>query len=263
MRETTQLDADITAKAVNAAKKAASDVRTACELLRTKRNALRSEMSQVKARNEYILRLPLTREDAKQFVLSTIDEMGSDFPKKANWGRVFEHFAYPQNGREYGRQMLQAPLCLHDVESVEGKGEIGVVSRLGLGLNRDSLFNGLVMNMPANDTSRFCFFFGDLIKAKIEEHFEEFFPDFTKEPRTARFVKENSHFDFESPDLQISAADRRAEVEANRQRIVALGHQIVEIDANILALDTSFKAPAGDQSLPVTDEELADVEPID
>lgn len=207
------------------ARDAAKVVREAITTLTARRSELESDRDGLVSRNQTLMTLPVTREDAKQFILGTVDRQSEEFIDLADWGANFRAFALPQgDGREQRRQVATkgdgkaaGPLSLMDIDQANSGGQLGLNHVVGSDF-RSFFYGGRRLDDMA--PSRLCFFFGDLIKNKIDQHFDELFPSVI-----------SSH-----PDAAISVAARRAEVDANNARLVALGVEVKAIDGQLREL---------------------------
>lgn len=200
---------------LNAAVNAAKAVREAVEQLNAKCSELDAERAKLKARNQELLSLPVSRDDAKQFILDTIDRVGAEFPDLAGWRKAFLDFAYPKGGGR--KEKRDAALSLRDIEQMSGGGQDALCSVLGN--DHGSFFYGSV-SLIEMAPARIYFFFGDAIKKKVDEHFDELFPEFRSQ----------------SVDAGTSIAERRAEIEVNDSRISAIGSEIRVIEQQLATL---------------------------
>lgn len=191
------------------AKKAAEAVRAARDQLSASKSALESERDALKARSEFLLSLPVTREDAKQVILDSIDTIGAEFPELASWQAKFHDYAYPQGAGR--KENPGAPLTMRDVEQMS-RGDPERTRVLGT----DHL-GFYAAPMADWAPSRIYFFFGDLIKAKISEHFDQVFP----------------HFHERHADQQLTLGQRRVEISANDARIATINAEIAAIERQL------------------------------
>lgn len=210
---------------------AAKLIREAATQLRSERSALQAKCVDLKAERESLLSLPVVREDAKQFILDTIDRIAAEFIEFDGWDHKFKRFAFPRgtSRRQTPRfDLMQpnapvSPLTLRDIEQAEDGGHETLCSVLGSDVG--SFLFGTRDNLVTSP-SRIYFFFGDVIKAKIEEHFETLFPQYGV------------------PD-ESSIEQRRARLSAIDRELIDVARRIKEIDGKLSEIAVSSTARVG------------------
>ena len=234
-------------KVVSSAAKAVAQVRSALATLTDQRNKLDDERAATSRRIEALYALPVTREDALQCMLDSVDHVGAGFPSRVSWSHVFKRFAFPQRGYApesavRGPQERRRPLSLKDVEdaAVPGGGTQTVFS-----LGTDTVYTGRIVHWSSWDVDALYFFFGDLVKEKIRLHFDEMFPDYTDSPRWApdrRLADKDcaGYIDATPEDLNTTVHERRAEIALLRMRLNDFEQQIEDTDTKIAELRGSL-----------------------
>lgn len=207
------------------------DVASAAKKVRETVAALRSRQAELAQRRADLLSitkalraLPVTRDDARQFVFDTIDTIGAAFIPRSGIAKALECFAFPAGtGRTWAapakgihHEKLFAPLCLRDIEEMEIRGREGVESILGDDANM------LAGAAQLNPIGPYCFFFGDILKARISEHFDALFPERFK------FAGDSG--------AQSSIAERRAEIAKAEEELAELDRQESEVRQQLRAL---------------------------
>lgn len=209
----------------SAAAKAVVQAKAVIVQLRASRAQLEAERDGLHQRNEQIRDMPVSRPDAMQVMFDAVDARGRAFIGLARWDEVFKDFAYP-NTEDYKRvlrtlhKQTVPALSLRDVDKAFEAGAESLASVFSSGPSK--LFTGKPATGDQSTTAAY-FFFGDLIKRKIAEHFESLFPD----------------IDPSGEAEPTSLAERRAEIVANGERARAISGEIDTIDEQLRALDTS------------------------
>lgn len=113
---------------------------------------------------------PLNRADTLAFALDYIDRLAADHMRgPANWPGQFQRLANP---RRYSDPPTEksGPVTLRDRDMAIS----GEWSKVFAGSDAQPRFFGAYQFSLSESGA--CFFFGDVIKAKIEEHFEALYP---------------------------------------------------------------------------------------
>lgn len=159
-------------EAVKAAKKVAAVVSTLLSQrteLQEQRKAFEEEVARLRAE-------PVSNEDAKQFIFDLIDKGAEEFLEKSNWESIFHAIAFPcsqdQEMKFVAGRVGLIPLSMSAIdEAMAGSSE-----KAGGMLRNANLRLFLDDRLSASSTLRAYFFFGDLIKAKVEQYFDKFYP---------------------------------------------------------------------------------------
>ena len=215
---------------LDAAMIAADTVREAVAGLTAKRRALAAELAELTEHTERLLSLPVRRDDARRFIFDAIDRIGAEFPHESGWDRSFAAFAYPKGDARkqtprfsFARpQESASPLTLRDIEQASAGGAQEIEHVFGRGCTDFFIGDG---NLGMGAVCRTYFFFGDIIKQRIEEHFDALFP----------------YFNAAQAEDESTVAERRVLIDANRQRASAIELQVSEIRSQLVKLG----APVG------------------
>jgi hypothetical protein len=208
------------------AARAAQRVREAVAELRAQATALETERDTVRQRIDDLRLLPLAPEDVKQFMSDTIDRCGDAYMASSGLDVFVQAFAFPRGRGRAGLEIgvnpddprhEPQPVCIRDLEQADRDG----VGRLG------SLLGERVFDVFAKGSmghsGAFCFFFGDLLKQRIADHFDRLFP---------------RRFNFEHvPGADETLASRRTEIAANLARIAGLETQITNVRSQLRELE--------------------------
>lgn len=211
--------------------KAAGDLQKAVSELKERRLALVTSREALQAKKDFIYRQPLAKDDIKDFIFATIEKSAAEYPKLAKWKENFRALAYPsRDARHAEAYEIKTPtICLLDVEQSIGAGE--VVARHTFGRDFFSFFNAAVF---ANGHAGACFFFGDIIKSKIAEHFDEFFP---------MDWDESMNVGPEIPERYAKIQRIEAEMAAIDAETATIDQHLSSVEASANAARTTVKAP--------------------
>lgn len=151
---------------------AASKLRQAVEVLRDRKAQLERERDELTASIQALRTKPVSRADAKQFMLALVDQNANEFIEKSGWESVFERIARPRPKYAMSPPGGFAPLNMEMIEAALGSTSTNAAGLLG-NANVD-IFIGNPEGSPLGiwSASRICFFFGDQIKARIEQYFD-------------------------------------------------------------------------------------------
>ncbi|MEQ1686800.1 MAG: hypothetical protein ABL916_24365 [Burkholderiaceae bacterium] len=209
---------------VNAAVEAANLVKATCDALNARKAELGAELRALDESIGKQWNAPLTREEAKQLVLNSVDAFAAAFPTRINWTKFFEPFANPNgqrepyvpNGTTYVR-MHDGRLSLADLDRIQ---------RLGGASGTRNVFGLEQLGLLAKaDTetieAALCFFFGDRVKQLVESRFNATFPE-------NLFSRENG--------AALSVAERRAEIETLGARVEEINHELSRVESQLVEL---------------------------
>lgn len=165
---------------VESAISAAKQLKATYAALKTRRDGVQLEVNRIDDRIQTLRRMPIQREEAKAFIFGHIDYLAGRFPQDAQLSRVFEAYAAPAKGMGSEHRAL----CLEDMEKAKQTGADVVVDLPliqnffagGLQLESRSGGSKAPYDMAALDARRVYFFFGDIIKKKIDQYFDSLFP---------------------------------------------------------------------------------------
>jgi hypothetical protein len=205
-------------KAANAVKSALGDLRDQLAVLLEESGALNTRL-------EVLYTAPLPLDDIKQFIFAYIDKRGADYPEKAGWDTLFKEVLYPSrypSRRSNERPGIGVPpaISLREIEQCladDGSNDASLFAGGAL-----KFFNANKHLSQITDTP-FYFFFGDLIKAKIERYFDELRIDYLKIDRER---------------IGSGMAERKADIAMVNQRLTEIMAEKSAIEARIAELDT-------------------------
>ncbi|HEK2250290.1 TPA: hypothetical protein SMS80_005561 [Pseudomonas aeruginosa] len=161
-----------------------------------------------------LLSQPLNKDDLKQFIATYVDARAEAFPKLAKLGDTFSRMANPSRGAS--AYVRGKALNLRDVNSFPGKTLEEVKSFFGDNLE---FFPGHLIT--GSDIAA-CYFFGDVIKAKMFEAFDGLFSGYA--------------LPAERQDVGTSIEERRARISDIDHEIEGLEEQVAAIDQQLSGL---------------------------
>lgn len=223
----------------NSPRALADQVRAFIESRQKCRDELQLQRTALEARRDALLAMPLCRDDAKQFICDYIDARATEYPKLAGWGALFGKVAYPLRygwaspdsvSSETGKR---APICLRDVDDALGSFE-GDQRTFEGGLQ----FFGAASTVSTRTDYAAYFFFGDIIKARIVEHFDAFFPNY--HPADAARI---------GPPI----AERRAELQRLAEATAAIDDELAKIAAELAELSPRPEPKAATVATPANE----------
>lgn len=214
----------------NAAEEAAKSLRTATADLRSQRSKLQEQRHGLHAQREALYLQALSKADAKQFLFDYIDAWAKQYLERGKLDELFQIVAAPKRDETFAQaNNLTVPfLCLRDVETVLASGEMPK----GQSIFRTHplpIFGDGIATMHASYIGSACFFFGDLVKAKLEQYFDAKYP----EP---------------NPDtVGAPVAERRALIQELDRQIGELDSGLNQIDAKLrqLGVREPHRLPGG------------------
>jgi hypothetical protein len=174
-----------------------------------RRDELTAQREKLKAEIDALYAAPLQREDVLHAWHLYIDRLAAEFPKEANWRDQLQRYAC-----SYTVPMQPAlALNLRDIDALIDGNLSGLTQVVGIdGWN---FFNGIVH--PGAFTVAY-FFFGDIIKKKLTENFDEFFPGYKSV----------------GPEkIGLPIADRRKRIAELESQIALVANELGEVNALI------------------------------
>lgn len=165
---------------VESAINAAKQLKATYAALKTRRDGVQLEVDRIDERIQTLRRMPIQRDEAKAFIFGHIDYLARRFPQDAQLSKVFAAYAAPAKG--VGNE--HRALCLEDMDKAKQNGADAVID---LPLAQNFFAGGRQLegptgsskaqeDIPALDARRVYFFFGDIIKKKIDQYFDSLFP---------------------------------------------------------------------------------------
>lgn len=226
--------AESLAKSIQAAAAATKQVAEVRANLVSRRSEITAQIATLQKRNIYVTALPVNREDGKRFVLECVDAQARTFVKRANYPGFIASFATPQRGSPGGLQgRSDRPLSLDDVVAVRENG----INHLGNGPVNFFVGNSGSINGLAVDADAMCFFFGDVMKKKLEAHLDDWFPDYTQNKNAHLRLKCHGHYKDATPeDLASTIEQRQAEIDRNNEKVEKLEQECSELDEALASL---------------------------
>jgi len=188
--------------------------------MRSSRESLAAQLKGLQDEKHALLSLPLNKADIKAFIFQVIDQRAGEFLSNPSglWADSLSKTLYPKRDSYHEKNLglrQGAPICLYDVDQAAGhKGSLPaeVFGAEKLGFIRPHAL--------ATAEQPFMFFFGDVLKAKIEAHFDELFPQGYS-------------------DQVLTVAQRRTRLSEIETQIAGLLAKISEIDEVLARLATS------------------------
>lgn len=196
-----------------------SAVSRAIAVRRDRVRELDAEHARLIGERTALLSAPVSVDEARQFVSDYIDACAAEYPRLANWSDLFAQLLYPRRYADLAIPLDQGtpkrtPLCLRDIDDA-------LRNPPGSNTFRDGLrFFGAGSGVNTHGDFGAFFFFGDLIKRKVLERFDEFATEFAAEPREPA-----------APGIA-----------ARRQRIADIDARVAEIDAERASIQAEFDA---------------------
>ncbi|UDF35605.1 UNVERIFIED_ORG: hypothetical protein LHJ69_00455 [Shinella sp. XGS7] len=141
--------------------------------LQDARRRFRKQEQELLRRIEELRTRPVTPDDAKAFLFGRIDQLADMFSSNGKWTSAFARLAVPKRKYPHPDDPKPQQLSIHDIESFQQKTTISDLSWY-----LDGVIPEMIMAGQGETVSIYslCFFFGDIIKAKIEQHFDRLFP---------------------------------------------------------------------------------------
>lgn len=221
--------------------------------LQRQRASLVEQRERANAEVESLWNAPISREEALAFCCDYIDVLGAAYPATAgNFAALFDRVAWPRRydvppggvpGNSKG-----APLNLRDVDRGLSADYCTRDESFSGGLS----FFGVHAGFMRTDAAAY-FFFGDIIKQRIAEQFDAFYP------RPA-----NSDAGESWPpiaDRRARIAELEAEIESLNAALAGIEAELKEIrDGTVPAVATVTEVAAPPRELTTVDQEKRDVQ---
>lgn len=219
---------------INAALEATKQIKRTTDALRSRRAELLEKKNALEESNQVVYRQPLRKSEILQLIVAQIDKHASEYTRAAKWDAMFNDFVFPKGARP----RVEGPVDLNPIYYAQTNAAISLqdldAGRTAEGQYRVLLASENLLNFfggadPSNklEVSRACFFFGDIIKKKIETHFEHFYN-----------AAEKKALPFAAPSKQEPATveEKRAAIEANDEKIALLDGELADVDTQLKAL---------------------------
>lgn len=213
---------------INAALAATRQIKTTTDALHSRKLELINQRSELEGRNLVLYRQPLLPDEIKQLILSRIDSFAAEFPQVANWDRMFRDYVTPKGLRPKMEGAMDTnpanfahsseAISLQDFDAMKS----GDGSRRILGPDGEGKFFSGVGGIDSLDERRACFFFGDIIKKKVEFYFN-------------RHVQIMGLGQIKNSDGS-TIEEKRIEIERNDAQIEQLDKELSGIEVQLQAL---------------------------
>lgn len=140
--------------------------------LREKLSAVVRAIGDLEKERDRIMDAPLDRDDIKDFIVNLIDQRAATYPKLSGMQDTFFKLMRPCRGPGDANAAAAVPLSLRSADSELNRapGESSIYGLTYMGLFADA--NGIMRNSETG----MLFFFGDVIKAKLLEQFDQLVP---------------------------------------------------------------------------------------
>lgn len=198
------------------------DVSASVQVLKARLTEIRAQREDLARKMAAIFNRPLSRADVKAFALAWIDECAQEYKERAPMATMVDRFLSPisQSGPT-------GPLTMAKIDQITGRG----ASALG----DISAGTGDFMIPPhspfgPNSFIRMYFFFGDIIKAKVSEAFDERF----------------SQLPTENPSHAEPLDARREAIAALKEQDSALAIESSEITGTLRSMGYTMTSSASD-----------------
>ena len=210
----------------DAAAQAAKQVRSAIAGLVEKRQELEASRDELQARIKELRELPLSRADLKKTIFDFIDTQGHAHLHRGSLHAAVAAFAFPRGGgrnrippfkgqEAFNLAQRTAPLCLADLDQLAGLPH-DLASRV-VADDAVSLYS-----VGRETFAHACFFFGQIMKDRIEENFDALVPG-------------DYAFD-EVLGAASSEEDRRREIDSSQAKVTGLSVEIEKIGQQLREL---------------------------
>ena len=202
----------------------AETIREHVSTLQAARTALVAERDAATKEVEDLYTAPVSRADALQFCLDYIDTRAAAYLESfGHLAEALDRVAWPRRNDVQGGGAVGyvkgAPLCLRDIEA----GMSGDFAQVTATFRDGLRFFGANTEGHRADEAAY-FFFGDIIKAKVREHFDRLYPG-----------AETAH-----PITTLK--ERRACIDELRTKVAALDADIASLDAELAAIRADANA---------------------
>lgn len=216
----------------------AEEIRQQVASLTASRSELLDQRATLVDEQNAVLDAPLSSADIKAFVGQYIDAQAAEYPRRSNMAGMFSSLAYPRGDSRLepskgdGRHRGAPPFALRDADRVFSDPDLvsGSTAIFGKVLDLVMDSEGLMRNSDYG----LCFFFGDIIKAKLAEQFD------------ARFT---GYKPADQERIGPPIAARRERLAVIAKAIAALDEQIANVTAQISELRAAA-TPTGEAKAP-------------
>lgn len=212
---------------IDSAVQAAKQIKETTAALHARKAELHQQQEGLLKTVQAIYRLPLRKDEIKQIIFDQIDRQAGEFLGAANWTELVRGFLTPKGQRPSGAGPVEiegARLSKSDnvisLQDIDAAGENGYA--VVFGPARHANFFGGVGELAASDVRCTSFFFGDIIKKKIERHFDSIF--------AAATTHRGGGFD--GPTIE----EKRAQIAQQNKAIEELDQELERINGQLKAL---------------------------
>lgn len=211
-----------TEQTTSAALQRIADVSASVQVLKDRLKEIREQREAIARKAAAIVNRPLSRADVKAFALDWIDECAQQYKERANMALMVDRFLSPvsQSGPT-------GPITLAKLDQLAGHGYEALASISG---GPHEFMNPPHSTFAAHSFARMYFFFGDIIKAKVSEAFDE------------RFAQ----LDPESPSHAEPLQARREAIAALKEQDSALSLESSQITGTLRSMGYTMTYSAAD-----------------
>lgn len=219
---------------LSAAIEAAKQINAVVAALEARRGELTLDLRSVESEIALLWRMPLTRAEVKELALESVDALASEFVSGARWSDIVAPFAAPAGRRPRNDGPIlheqssfanhETAINLLDLDAIHNGANFRNGLQRILGAEREiDFFTGLDQG-PSAAARRAAFFFGDIIKSKIEVYFDRLLPP---------LVGKNGA---RQPSPELSVEERRARIDDHEARAEDLRSQIAAVELELSQL---------------------------
>jgi hypothetical protein len=199
---------------------AANQLRVVITSLKAERERVLAEREKLEQRNAELLALPISREDLKALMITSVDKAADTFLQGSYWELSFRSFAYPHCQAQPAE--LATPWNLPASSINMGTYEkmmAGDALQAGKLIGETPFWNMFMLGgkKPLNIAQVMAFMHGDVLKALIEKHFDALCPPLNPAPAGE----------------PATLAERRAEITKNEARLDVLTTLFSKIEAQL------------------------------
>lgn len=198
-----------------------TDIQAIADAAKNTIASIKAELATKKANRDSLLKQketlalqPLAKEDIKQFIFDHIDNLAQVYLERGSMSTLIKTVAFPPRTIETDfPKPLNRAVNLYERDN--GIRPYGKLHTYIFNVDKLPIFNGQQFSHGENDA--LYFFFGDVIKQKIDAHFDAYFP---------------SDWDSYNPGLPLAQ---------RRPLIAELDAQIADANAAIKELETHLR----------------------
>lgn len=204
------------------AKSIAADARSTIAEIKTELETQKNKREELLKEKDKLFLQPLSKADIKQVISDYIDNKAAMYIEMGGITNIVNSIAFPSRPPQSSLPTASnKAVNLYELD--EGFKSNGTFVESIFGFGNLPIFNGHAL--AHGDKRDLCFFFGDVIKQKIEAHFDAFFP---------------ADWDSYKPGLPL--AERRLLIADLDSEIANANKVINECESHLRSLSSSAKA---------------------